>query len=164
MRKDDHSLDGKVAFMCLLVVTGAVLAFSLFRLMKHLQAAPPYRPLQAFYAVLCLFLTRIFQAVRVFYYLSPYLQYPDLLYYSLDMCPLALIYCVSGIVCYIWYLLGRRELSISFSPALVEDPNRQRLAAKYNFWLTIGLLLSCLGIFWLSFLFLYFYHPDSVVE
>lgn len=164
MRKDDHNFDGEVAFLCLLVVTSSVLVFSLFRLMKHFQAVHPYRPLQAFYSLLCLFLTRISQSVRVFYYLSPYLQYPDLLFYALDICPVALIYCVSGIVCYIWYLLSRRELSISFSPALIEDPKKQELAAKCNFWMTFGLLLSCLGIFWLSFLFLYLYSPDSVVE
>ena len=164
MRKDDRSIDGRVAFMCLLVITGVVLVFSLFRLMKHFQAAPPYRPLQAFYSFLCLFLTRISQSVRVLYYLSPYLQYPDSLYFALDMCPLALIYCVSGIVCYIWYLLSRRELSISFSPALIEDPKKQELAAKYNLFLTVALLLSCLGIYWLSFLFFYLYRQNSVVE
>lgn len=150
--------------MGLLGVTGAVLLFSLFRLLKHIQAAHPYRPLQVFYSVLCLFLTRKAYPVRVFYYLSPYLNYPDLLYYTLDIPPVALIYCVSGIVCFIWYLVSRQEVSISFHPGLVEDQKRQKSAEKWNFWMTLGLVGVCLATFWLSFLLLYLFRPDFLVE
>ena len=164
MRKDDDGTYEKAAFLCLLTVTGTLLLFSLFRLTKHFQAAQAYRPLQVFYAVLCLFLTRRAYSVRVFYYLSHYLAYPTLLYYTLDIPPVALIYCVSGIVCYIWYHISRQELSVSFHPDFVEDPGKQEVAARWNFALTAGLISVCLATFWLSFLLLYLLRPDFLVE
>lgn len=97
MREDDQGRYGIGAFLSLLIVTSLMLVFCAVRLWKTFRASRQYRPLQVFYVALGVFLI-----CRFLYFLSPFADYPTMLYYTLNIPPVALINCITGIVCYIW--------------------------------------------------------------
>lgn len=53
---------------------------------------------------------------------------------------------------------------MTFHPDFVDDPGKQEVAARWNLGLTAGLILVCLATFWLSFLLLYQFLPEFLVE
>ena len=141
MERDDKGNSQEAVFIVLFVCNSLVLVFALIRIYQQIRSVKPFRPLLLFYSILVLLLL-----ARLLYFLDVFCHFNDVIYFGLQLLPIALIFCAGSLVSYIWSCTYRRDISLQFLHRFEDAPSKSRF-----FRFTCFLNVLFLSSFFVSF-------------
>lgn len=110
--KDNTSPGERYLSVVFLVVYSVFWAYSGLQLYRHLNSFQAFRLI---HSLIFAFLLCISHSVRLLYWLDIIIDYPDVVYFTLQSFPNFILYNIGQVICYIWSALPRLKVKFDLA-------------------------------------------------